>query len=136
MTEGGAAVAVRTIILGAKGQHECVVDEEDYAFLVKWKWSFKVSSWKYGRKIYARRKTTNGSRYAFRTVMMHDVILLERLKRRRPSELHTGHHIDGNSLNNTRDNLIWGSKSTQTKRQKRRLSHAERRQIDEQKATP
>lgn len=119
------------IPLGRNGQHEAIVDEEDYPLLTKWRWSFKVSAWKYGRKVYARRCIRVGG--VKRTIMMHDVILEEHMKRRRPSELHTGHHKNGNSLDNTRGNLGWGSKSTQSKAQKPRISAAERAANDEQR---
>ena len=112
------------IPLGRNGQHEAIVSEEDYAFLTQWRWSFKVSSWQYGRKIYARRhQRIDGVRH---TVLMHILILRERLKRRQPTDLHTGDHFNRDSLNNTRSNLRWASKRTQVKNQKPRITAAEK----------
>ena len=36
----------RTIPIGARGQHAVVVDQEDYAYLMQWRWSFKTSRWR------------------------------------------------------------------------------------------
>lgn len=100
----------RVIILGARQQHQTIVSEEDFAFLVQWRWTFKVSSWKYGRKVYARRCIrVDGQK---RTLMMHDVIL-ERAGKPRPSDLHTANHRNRDSLDNTRGNLEWATHSEQ-----------------------
>jgi hypothetical protein len=108
----------RVIILGAREQHETIVSEEDFEFLTQWRWSFKISSWKYGHNAYARRhRRINGVRY---TILLHDVILIERMGLPRPSELHTADHKNRDSLDNTRGNLEWATKKEQVANQKRR----------------
>lgn len=122
----------RVIPLGRGGQYQAVVSDEDYAFLAQWRWSYKVSAWRYGRKVYARRSRRVGGRVA--TVYMHLVILTERMRRQRPSQAHTGHHRDTDSLNNQRSNLRWGSPSTQSREQKPCITAAERAAYDQQVA--
>ena len=107
----------RVIILCARQQHQTIVSEEDFAFLVQWRWTLKVSSWKYGRKVYARRCIRLDG--AKKTIMLHDVILTELMGEPRPSEHHTADHINGDSLDNTRKNLRWADKSEQSANQRR-----------------
>ena len=116
------------IPLGANGQYEAVVDEEDYAFLSQWRWSYKISSWKYGKKVYARRhQRINGVR---KTILMHVQILEERKGEPCPSDIHTCHHVDKDSLNNRKLNLEWATPSRQSKEQKKRITKAERAAFD------
>ena len=116
------------IPLGANGQYEAVVDEEDYAFLTQWRWSYKISQWKYGQKVYARRhQRINGVR---KTILMHVQILEERMGKERPSDIHTVHHINKDSLINRRRNLEWATPSTQSKEQKKRITKAEKAVFD------
>ena len=108
------------IPLGRNGQYEAIVDQEDYAFLTQWRWGYKKSQWKHGANIYARRNTSvDGKRV---TIYMHLEILEKRKKTRRPTELHTGDHKNKKTLDNTRENLRWASKSTQAKNQNRRTA--------------
>lgn len=106
----------RTIYLGSKNQYQTIVSDEDYDFLMQWKWNFKRSSCKYGRLIYARRgggRTGDGEGMR-PTILMHNEIMIRR-GLLRPSELHTVDHEDRDSLNNQRYNLKWATQSQQNK---------------------
>ena len=121
----------RTIPIGARGQHTVVVDAQDYAYLTHWRWSFMISRWRYGAKVYARRSVRVRDAAAPRrgrnvTLLMHRVILTERMGLAPPSAAHEGDHIDVDSLNNTRANLRWSSRAEQNANQRRRISKAER----------
>jgi hypothetical protein len=111
------------IPLGANGQYEAIVDQEDYAYLTQWRWGFKRSAWSCGGNIYARRNTTRDGKRV--TLYMHIEILERRLERRKPTPDHTGDHKNKKSLDNRRDNLRWASKSTQSKNQKTRITAEE-----------
>jgi HNH endonuclease len=121
----------RTIPIGARGQHAVVVDEEDYAYLTQWRWSFKTSRWRWGAKVYAHRsiwvrdatKRKGGRSIA---LYMHRVILTERMGLAPPSDTHEGDHIDVDSLNNTRANLRWSTKAEQNANQKPRITKAQK----------
>lgn len=114
----------RTIPIGSRGQYEVAVDEADYAFLTQWKWTFKRSSWKWGAKIYARRCVRIAGVKV--TVYMHTLLLAERMGLRQPSDGHEGDHVDTNSLNNTRGNLRWATKSEQNANQAPRITIAQK----------
>lgn len=108
---------MREIRLSDRYDFVAVVSEEDYAFLIKWRWTFKRSSRKHNELIYACRNTwvgsrTDGSRRQVK-IMMHNVVM-ERRGEPRPSALHTVHHMNHKSLDNRRDNLEWASKSRQS----------------------
>ena len=112
----------RVIKLGRTGQYETVVDDEDYDWLMRHSWNFKVSQWRYGRKIYARRRDARTGR----TVLMHREIQETRKGIPPPDETATVDHFDRDSLNNTRDNLGWATKSEQSANRKPRITAAER----------
>jgi len=95
---------VPLILIGARGQYETRVSVEDYAYLLGYKWTF-ARSHKGGELIYARRSVWTPG-YGNRTVLMHHVVM-ERAGLARPSDDHTADHEDGDSLNDTRDNLRW-----------------------------
>lgn len=97
------------IVIGARSQYETQVSEEDYQFLLGFKWTF-ARSHKGGELIYARRSVREGSYN--RTILMHHVVM-ERAGLVRPSDKHTADHWDGNSLNNRRDNLRWATAQQQ-----------------------
>jgi HNH endonuclease len=95
---------VRLITIGKSRQFETMVSDEDYEHLTQWLWTFAVSHPK-GSLIYARRSIRAGSGNI--TILMHRVIIVDRMGMARPSVHHTVDHDDGNSLNNQRDNLFW-----------------------------
>lgn len=115
------------IILGAREQHQAIVSAEDYAALARWRWTFKVSAWKFGNGIYARRCVWRDGKK--KTILMHDVILTELMGIPRPSELHTADHRNGDTLDNTRGNLRWATKSEQGKN-RRKCSSEKRPAVD------
>lgn len=69
---------VKTMVLS--GGHATIVDWEDYLWLGQWKWSYSHG--------YAMRKEKG------KTIYMHNVILGKYVD-----------HVDGDTLNNTRDNI-------------------------------
>jgi hypothetical protein len=56
---------------------------------------------------------------------MHTEILIHRMGLPRPPK-HTGEHINIDSLDNTRRNLAWATRSEQSANQRRRISKAEK----------
>lgn len=98
----------RRVYLDKECDTYCIVDEEDYAWASKWRWSY---TWDRSRtKKYATRMTRQRKVSAIQIkVYMHKEIL-KRSKGEPPSELHTiGDHKDGRSLNNTRNNLRYAT---------------------------
>jgi len=91
-----------TIIVGARTQYIVKVSLEDYDFLMQWKWTFAVSHPRHGGLVYARRSICEGGRNV--TVLMHRVIITERMGLLRPSEKHFVDHENGDSLDNRRVN--------------------------------
>lgn len=94
-----------------RSEYFAIVDAEDYAFLTQWMWTFKRSAWAFNALIYARRhQRIEGVRT---TILMHTLILTERMKLMRPSDEHTPDHINRDSLNNRQSNLRWATKAEQ-----------------------
>ncbi len=110
----------REIVVGARGQYVARVSPEDYIFLIRWRWTFKVSR---GGNVYARRCTWTGSvkdgSKRKVTILMHNVIM-ERKGEDRPSPEHTADHRNCRPLDNRRVNLRWADKSGQAKNQRRK----------------
>lgn len=110
----------REIIVGARHQYVARVDPEDYLYLIRWRWTFKISR---GGKVYARRSTWIGSRKDGTarkvTILMHDVIM-QRKGIERPSPEHTADHRNRDSLDNRRSNLQWADRRQQRANQSRR----------------
>jgi len=90
----------RTITIGARTQYVTRVSDEDYDFLMQWKWTYAVSHPK-GGLVYARRSLRVGDQNV--TVLMHRVII-DRMGIVRPSLLHFVDHENGHSLDNRRVN--------------------------------
>jgi hypothetical protein len=91
----------RTITIGARTQYVVKVSLEDYDFLMQWKWTFAVSH-KGGGLVYARRSVRSGDQNV--TILMHRVLLVERMEMDRPSLKHFVDHDNGDSLDNRRVN--------------------------------
>lgn len=94
----------RTIIVGRRTQYSVKVSPCDYDFLMQWKWTFAVSHPRHGGLVYARRSIREGMRNV--TVLMHRVIIVERMGLERPSDNHFTDHDNGDSLDNRRENDI------------------------------
>jgi hypothetical protein len=117
------------IPLGRSGEHFALIDAEDYGFLTQWLWTYKRSAWAYGAKYYARRHQRIDGRRV--TILMHTLILTKRMGIAKPSDAHTGDHFpDTDSLNNTRENLRWATKSQQSGNQRTRINPIERAVLD------
>ena len=91
-----------TITIGARTQYAVKVSPEDYDFLMQWKWTYALSHGPWSGLVYARRSIYTGSGNI--TVLMHRVILLERMGIERPSDKHFVDHENGHSLDNRRVN--------------------------------
>ena len=111
------------IPIGRRRQYAATVDARDAPFLKRWKWMVKRGVWRYGASIYARRDVrVNGRNVA---LYMHTVILRERMRLRRPGPRHECDHRDTDSLNNTRRNLRWATRSEQNANQRPRITKAQ-----------
>jgi hypothetical protein len=91
-----------TIIVGARTQYVVKVSFEDLDFLMQWPWTYAVSHPRHGGLVYARRSVWDGDRNV--TVLMHRVIITERMGLARPSDRHFVDHENGDSLDNQRQN--------------------------------
>jgi hypothetical protein len=95
-------MAYRTIIVGARTQYAVKVSSEDYDFLMQWLWTYAVSHPRHGGLVYARRCVTlEGIKT---TILMHRVVLIERMGIPRPSAKHFVDHENGHALDNRRIN--------------------------------
>jgi len=91
----------RTIIVGVRTQYAVKVSPEDYDFLMQWKWTYAVSHPQHGGLVYARRSIRIGDQNV--TILMHRVIIVQRMGLKRPSEKHFTDHRNGDSLDNRRE---------------------------------
>lgn len=96
---------IRTIYLGSRNQYQTIVSDDDYDFLMQWRWNFKISR---GGNVYARRTAGRVRGVGGYTLLMHTVIL-NRMGLIRPSDKHTPDHCNGSTLDNTRENLVWAT---------------------------
>jgi len=88
--------------IGARTQYVVKVDVRDYDFLMQWPWTYAVSHPRHGGLVYARRcAVVDGVKT---TILMHRVILVERMGIARPSERHFTDHANGDALDNRRIN--------------------------------
>lgn len=71
-----------------------LVDDSDYEAISKYKWHIK----KHGRTFYAKHSTKKGDNRKQKTVYMHSLLLAT------PRGMEVD-HIDGDGLNNRRDNI-------------------------------
>jgi hypothetical protein len=110
----------RRIRIGPQGQYAVTVDACDFAYLNRWRWTVLRKSWRYGVRISARRDVREDGRN--RTIFMHTVILRRRMRCRPPSPRHECDHRDIDSLNNTRRNLRWVTRSQQLLNQRPRIT--------------
>lgn len=97
-----AVLPYATIIVGARTQYAVKVSWEDYDFLMQWPWTYAVSHPRHGGLVYARRSVCAAGRNV--TVLMHRVIITERMRLKRPSDKHFVDHENGDSLDNRREN--------------------------------
>ena len=92
-----------------------VVDAEDYAYLARWRWSWKVS--RGGSKRYLRRNLQvsepnwreNGR--VQKTLFLHTVVILRSGREKPTPEHHIPDHLDGDETNCRRSNLDWATYS-------------------------
>lgn len=92
----------RTITIGARTQYVVKVSPEDYDFLMQWKWTYALSHGPWSGLVYARRSVSTPSGNV--TILMHRVVLIERMGIERPSEKYFTDHDNGDSLDNRRVN--------------------------------
>lgn len=109
----------RTLIIGSRGQYEGKVSAIDYDFIIRWRWTFKISR---GGNVYARRgggRLRSDPTILRPTILLHDVIMDRKIAdgecEPRPTPEHTAHHINFDSLDCTRPNLEWQDRSGQQK---------------------
>lgn len=75
-----------------------LVDDEDYEFLMQWKWSFRKDKHKFGYAFRSQNYYHPDGKRSARTVYMQ-IAISDR------HGLNLKDHKDGNSLNNQKDNL-------------------------------
>lgn len=115
------------IYLDDRAETWAVVDEIDYHWAIRWRWSInKPHPKRKGTKKYARRSQSNGRRY--RTPLYLHVEIKKRATPKRPSRLHTqADHKDGDEFNCRRKNLFWSTpKSNARNRADVRLARRKR----------
>lgn len=118
---------MRTIVAGRARQFVTKVSDEDYEFLTQWLWTYAVSHKGNDTLIYIRRslwvpEPEGGGRNV--TILMHRLIVTDRMQLPQPSPRHTVHHDDGDSLNNQRENLGWLSPKGQMDENRLRYARA------------
>lgn len=118
--ESGLPDDVRIISVGARAQFEAKIDGVDYSAVIENRWTYKRSQWKYGANIYARRHLRRAGQRV--TLYLHRFILESLMGIAPPSDLHQVDHINGDTLDNRRENLRWATRSQQTKNQRGKRS--------------
>jgi HNH endonuclease len=93
----------RRIILSSRHDIWCLVDADDYDWLISTPWNYgwhRTTPWKF----YAKRNI--GA--ARSTVYLHREVLIRALPDQAElAATHHGDHVNGNSLDNRRSNLRW-----------------------------
>jgi hypothetical protein len=98
----------RRLYLGPAAEVFCVLDDQDYAWASRWNWNFVFN--RSGKKMYAARSTRLHGRKGKQTRLYLHKEILKRTGQAPPSKKHhIGDHLDGDSLNNRRANLIWAT---------------------------
>jgi hypothetical protein len=113
-------MSTRIIRVGARGEYAVTVDARDFAFLSRWHWTYKRDVWRYGARIYARRTVRVKGRVV--SLYMHTVILRERMRLTPPNPRHECDHRNNDSLDNTRHNLRWATRSLQNSNKRPRIT--------------
>ena len=106
----------RIILVGSRAQYETLVSEEDYDYLVQFKWTFGISHRSGVGLVYVRRCIRIGGEK--RTILLHRVIL-ERAFGHCPTGCSGDHYPSRNTLDNRRENLRWATHKQQ--RENRRV---------------
>lgn len=97
---------MKRLYLGKAAEVFCLLDDEDHAWAQKWRWGITWDRDK--KKMYATRNTRLHGRKGKQTKIYLHKSVLQRKGVPPPSPKHTiGDHMDGDSLNNQRANLIW-----------------------------
>lgn len=109
----------RRLWLDDREHRFCILDPEDYAWAIRWRWGAKPNS--RGRKFYAYRAKTwrVGGEKRVQSEYLH-VEIMRRVEPP-PTPRHTMvDHINGNSLDNCRDNLCWVTPRQNARNRRRR----------------
>lgn len=97
-------------------RHYAIVDEIDYAWAVRWRWT--LTTWGYMKRSTYVGSRKDGTRRSV-SVYLH-IEILRRAGKKRPTPKHTiGDHIDIDPTNCRRINLRWATKSMNNANSKR-----------------
>lgn len=98
------------LVLDPEKKIACKVSWEDYYWALSWKWAVVYNST--GKKAYASRSTRlHGAKGKQTRVYLHKEIMKRTGLKAKGKEYTIADHLDGDSLNNTRENLRWANKA-------------------------